>query len=118
MTRLALCLLLMAALAGCREATPPATSSVNSGFNVEKLFSTEGCSVYRFIDGGYRRYFTNCSGSTSWSQDCGKGCPSAQEISGGSHQAGNERQLSPHEKDSGPTPALAPGRWIDERYEL
>ncbi|WP_059395581.1 hypothetical protein [Pseudomonas putida] len=33
-------------------------------------------------------------------------------------QAGNERQLSPHEKDSGPTPALAPGRWIDERYEL
>ncbi|WP_445677580.1 hypothetical protein [Pseudomonas putida] len=33
-------------------------------------------------------------------------------------QAGNQRQLSPHEKDSGPTPALAPGRWIDERYEL
>ncbi|MFJ1336808.1 hypothetical protein ACIKP7_01550 [Pseudomonas caricapapayae] len=32
--------------------------------------------------------------------------------------AGNERQLSPHEKDSGPTPALAPGRWIDERYHL
>ncbi|MGV2835578.1 hypothetical protein [Pseudomonas shirazensis] len=32
--------------------------------------------------------------------------------------AGNERQLSPHEKDSGPTPALAPGRWIDVRYEL
>jgi len=118
MTRLALCLLLMATLAGCREATPPATSSVISGFKVEKLFSTEGCSVYRFIDGGYRRYFTNCSGSASWSQDCGKGCPSAQEISGGSHQVGNERQLSPHEKDSGPTPALAPGRWIDERYEL
>ncbi|MDD1959014.1 hypothetical protein NP534_02750 [Pseudomonas sp. 39004] len=33
-------------------------------------------------------------------------------------QAGNQRQLSPHEKDSGPTPALAPGRWIDERYQL
>lgn len=33
-------------------------------------------------------------------------------------QAGNERQLSLHEKDSGPTPALAPGRWIDERYQL
>jgi len=33
-------------------------------------------------------------------------------------QAGNERQLSPHEKYSGPTPALAPGRLIDERYEL
>ncbi|MBA1200513.1 hypothetical protein G7009_01685 [Pseudomonas capeferrum] len=34
-------------------------------------------------------------------------------------QAGNERQLSPHEQqDNQPTPALAPGRWIDERYEL
>lgn len=28
------------------------------------------------------------------------------------------RQLSPHERQSEPTPALAPGRWIDERYEL
>ena len=33
--------------------------------------------------------------------------------------AGNERQLSPHEQqDNEPTPALAPGRWIDERYRL
>ena len=33
-------------------------------------------------------------------------------------QAGNQRQLSPHENHPAPTPALAPGRWIDERYEL
>ncbi|MNM55273.1 hypothetical protein D3C81_664090 [compost metagenome] len=34
-------------------------------------------------------------------------------------QAGTERQLSPHEQqDNGPTPALAPWRWIDERYQL
>ena len=33
-------------------------------------------------------------------------------------QAGNERQLSPHETQPEPTPALAPGRWIDERYSL
>jgi len=33
-------------------------------------------------------------------------------------QAGTERQLSPHEQEPEPTPALAPGRWIDERYEL
>ncbi|MDH0640568.1 hypothetical protein N5D52_26965, partial [Pseudomonas sp. GD03860] len=33
-------------------------------------------------------------------------------------QAGNERHLSPHETQPEPTPALAPGRWIDERYEL
>lgn len=33
-------------------------------------------------------------------------------------QAGNERHLSPHETQPEPTPALAPERWIDERYEL
>ncbi|WP_281690787.1 hypothetical protein [Pseudomonas sp. PARCl1] len=33
-------------------------------------------------------------------------------------QARNERQLSPHETQPEPTPALAPGRWIDERYQL
>ena len=33
-------------------------------------------------------------------------------------QAGNQRQLFPHETRPEPTPALAPGRWIDERYEL
>ena len=33
-------------------------------------------------------------------------------------KAGNERQLSPHETQPEPTPALAPWRWIDERYQL
>ncbi|MGS7252358.1 hypothetical protein ACQ7NP_14680 [Pseudomonas anuradhapurensis] len=33
-------------------------------------------------------------------------------------QASNERQLSPHETQPEPTPATAPGRWIDERYQL
>ncbi|WP_095162613.1 hypothetical protein [Pseudomonas sp. Irchel 3F5] len=32
-------------------------------------------------------------------------------------QAGNERQLSPHEQDT-PTPAKAPVRWNEERYSL
>ncbi|AVD95474.1 hypothetical protein C4Q27_25240 [Pseudomonas sp. SWI36] len=33
-------------------------------------------------------------------------------------QAGNQRQLSPHETQPEPTPALAPGRWVDERYQM
>ncbi|PYG97872.1 hypothetical protein CVV67_24480 [Arthrobacter stackebrandtii] len=33
-------------------------------------------------------------------------------------QAGNQPQLSPHETQPEPTPALALGRWIDERYQL
>jgi hypothetical protein len=33
-------------------------------------------------------------------------------------QAGNERQLSPHEQQSGPSPAGAPAPWNEERYSL
>ena len=29
-----------------------------------------------------------------------------------------ERPLSPHEQESEPTPAKAPGRWDEERYSL
>lgn len=32
--------------------------------------------------------------------------------------AGSQRQLSPHEQESEPTPATAPGRWDEERYSL
>ena len=39
-------------------------------------------------------------------------------ISDSQPQASNQRQLSQHETQPEPPPALAPGRWIDERYEL
>lgn len=32
--------------------------------------------------------------------------------------AGNQRQLSPHETQPEPTPAAAPAPWNDERYQL
>lgn len=58
-------------------------------------------------------------GATCWMPRNGYNTPQAIFcIPDSQLQAGNERQLSPHEKDSGPTPALAPGRWVDERYEL
>jgi uncharacterized lipoprotein NlpE involved in copper resistance len=50
------------ALAGCNKQAESATHA-GVGFVVEKLFTTDGCTVYRFQDVGYR-YFTNCSGST------------------------------------------------------
>ncbi|MDE4538032.1 hypothetical protein GIB19_12465 [Pseudomonas sp. ITEM 17296] len=33
-------------------------------------------------------------------------------------QAGNQRQLSPHETQPEPTPTLAPGRWTQLRYSM
>nr|WP_313643435.1 hypothetical protein [Pseudomonas sp.] len=73
MTRLALCLLLLATLAGCKF---------------------EVC-----IDASGK------NGSHARASTC--------EFS-----ADTRRQLFPHETQPEPTPALAPGRWIDERYQL
>ncbi|MFJ2549560.1 hypothetical protein ACIOVF_24280 [Pseudomonas sp. NPDC087612] len=115
MTRLALCLLLLATLAGCREPDKPAATVVAGTYKVDKLFTVDGCTVYRFLDGGGYKYFTNCSGTTAWSEDCGKGCDPQKGIPGGDHHT--ERQLSPHEQDT-PTPAKAPVRWNEERYSL
>lgn len=117
MTRLALCLLLLATLAGC-QGEAESTTRAGSDFKVDRLFKVDGCIVYRFHDGGRARYFTNCSGATQWEESCGKNCSQQSSVTGSDYQAGNERQLSLHETQPEPTPALAPGRWIDERYQL
>ncbi|MFK3815148.1 hypothetical protein ACI2KG_00810 [Pseudomonas sp. NPDC089407] len=84
MTRLALCLLLLATGASATE-------------NV--------IDVQRDSQRGVTCYLLNGVGISC--------IPDSQLL------AGNQRQLSPHEQqDNGPTPALAPGRWIDERYQL
>jgi len=66
-------------LAACGK---PAETSAPAGrdFVVDRLFHHEGCTVYRFADGGNYRYFTNCSGSTQWTESCGKGCYRSQGV--------------------------------------
>lgn len=92
MTRLALCLLLLATGA-----------------------SADPIALERFIPSGLSRYDDVERGVTCWITGMGSGI-SCLPMRG--CQAGNQRQLSPHETQPEPTPALAPGRWIDERYEL
>jgi len=97
MTRLALCLLLLATGASATESVR-IEKSTNIKIGVNRVHDDErGVTCYVYYHGG----------------PGGISCIPDSQL-----QAGNERQLSPHEKDSGPTPALAPGRWIDERYEL
>ena len=66
---------------------------------------------------GVRVYHDDERGTTCWlygfSSPGGISCIPDSQL-----QAGNQRQLSPHETQPEPTPALAPGRWIDERYQL
>jgi len=71
--KLILALAIAFAVVGCGKPAETSTS-VGRDFVVDKLFTHEGCSVYRFSDGGYNRYYTNCNGSTNWSESCGNNC--------------------------------------------
>lgn len=68
---MAAALVALLAVAGCSK---PAESTTRAGldFQVDKLFTVDGCTVYRFYDSGTLRYFTNCSGSTSYQVHSGK----------------------------------------------
>ena len=70
------------ALSGCQKQAE-ATQSAGSGFQVEKLFTVEGCSVYRFTDALRPIYYTNCSGATHANESCGKGCTRQRDVVGG-----------------------------------
>lgn len=89
MTRLALCLLLLATGA---SADPRETRGMPYVFQV---FHDDQRAV------------------TCWSYSGGLSCIPDSQL-----QAGSQCQFSPHETQPEPTPALAPGRWIDERYQL
>ncbi len=69
-------LLALALLAGCNTEDPVSTNQTdNVKFRVDKLFTNEGCTIYRFTDGGYDHYYANCPGATAMEDHgCGKGC--------------------------------------------
>ena len=47
----------------------------DASFNVQKLFTTDGCTVYRFYDTGDYHYMTNCTSTiTTITKSCGKNC--------------------------------------------
>lgn len=76
-------ILMVVFLAACSKIEAESTQRVGNDAKVEKLFTVDNCTVYRFYDEGYKRYFTNCSGSTQWTEGCGKNCSRPMGISGG-----------------------------------
>lgn len=67
---------LVLALMGCTH-PPEVRKTQGNGIEVDKLFTYEGCTVYRFYDSGDYIYYTNCTGgttTTTWNRSCGKGC--------------------------------------------
>jgi hypothetical protein len=75
---------LLVLLSGCKVKEPlKVTQTANVDYKVAFLFEHEGCRVYRFTDSYTGRYFTNCSGSTTWREGCGKNCSREAGVSGG-----------------------------------
>ncbi|NBK38196.1 hypothetical protein EON09_06590 [Pseudomonas soli] len=111
MTRLALCLLLLATLTGCQpdcwSSDPGQCKAESSASQLELLPMRTGFYVYH----------DDQRSVTCWSTSAGLSCLPDWMLRGQS-QAGNERQLSPHETQPEPTPAAAPAAWNDERYQL
>ncbi|EPJ8753824.1 hypothetical protein [Pseudomonas juntendi] len=98
MTRLALCLLLLATGASATENVIDVQHDSQRGVTCYLL---NGVGISCISDSQLRT--PSCGAGTDWPCD---------------GQAHNQRQLSPHETQPEPTPALAPARWIDERYQL
>lgn len=74
--------LALAALTACSKQAVSTEQSNNPEIQVDTLFIKDGCTVYRFRDGGYARYFTKCGGhtQTNWQESCGKNCTLPVEI--------------------------------------
>ena len=65
-------------LVGCAQPPKSTIQTDNYNFELGKLFTTDGCTVYRFYDAGHYHYFTKCENSqrveTTTDGSCGKGC--------------------------------------------
>lgn len=63
-------------LTGC-GATPVSSEHTSNGIEVQKLFTKDNCTVYKFFDGNIRSvYYADCASSVTLSQErsCGKNC--------------------------------------------
>lgn len=67
--------LLASALAlACNGSPESVAQTANPDFRVERLFTHDGCTVYRFLDAGYR-YFVRCDSGDArveWRESNGK----------------------------------------------
>lgn len=78
--RLAL-LLIVLALSGCARDPVSTDHTDNQSVSVDKLFTHEGCSVYRFYDAGHYHYWADCRGdSIESSQTCGRNCTRTEGV--------------------------------------
>lgn len=64
------------ALVGCTKDPISTAGSDNPAVTIDKMFTHDGVTVYRFVDNGRAVYFSSPSSSLTYSHSeaCGKGC--------------------------------------------
>lgn len=75
---IAIITLLILSMMSCTKDAEFKVSSTNNNFEVEQLFTTNGITVYRFVDNGKYHYFTK--NETSQQISCGKNCTREEVI--------------------------------------
>ena len=83
--KLVFCSVLFTILAiGCAKPAQESSTTANAEFVVDKLFTHEGCTAYRFVDAGERIYYTVCDRGQAtntmrqYHESCGKNCTSTE----------------------------------------
>ncbi len=79
MLKLLTCIISCIVVVGCSSKPAETTQHIlGKEFTVEKLFTRDGCTVYRFMDGGIIVIIHGCFGadhvSTQSTSSCGKSC--------------------------------------------
>lgn len=67
------------ALTGCVRDGSSSTPTDNPAFPARKLFTVDGCAMYRFYDAG-DHWFMTCPSRTDYTGQCGKGCSTHEVI--------------------------------------
>lgn len=71
-------------LSACGADVMETKDTGNTGVTGGKLAVMDGCTIYRFQDGGERRYiyFVKCGNTvnTSWERSCGKNCTESVNV--------------------------------------
>lgn len=66
-------------LTGCAKDPIAISQTDNFDIKLDKLFTHDGCNIYRFEDGGRDHYYADCRGNVSDIRSCGKGCTTTED---------------------------------------
>lgn len=69
-------------LFACARPAEHVSPSTNPNFPVERLFTHDGCTGFRFRDEGRYHYYVRCGNdiATSQSVSCGKNCTQEEKV--------------------------------------